>query len=120
MTLRFWSSVAAVGWVASAAVAVAAAPAQSSSVPPASASSVGAVVKQYCVACHNARTKTAGLSLEDVDATNIPANAEIWERVVRKLERRAMPPLGARHPDEGTYVSVLQSLQTDLDRDDAR
>jgi hypothetical protein len=106
--------------VASAAVAVAAAPAQSSSVPPASASSVGAVVKQYCVACHNARTKTAGLSLEDVDATNIPANAEIWERVVRKLERRAMPPVGARHPDESTYVTVLQSIENDLDRDAAR
>jgi hypothetical protein len=120
MTLRFWSSVAAVGWAASAAVAVAAAPAQSSSVPPASPSPVAAVVKQYCVACHNARTKTAGLSLEDVDATNIPANAEIWERVVRKLERRAMPPLGAKHPDESTYVTVLQSLENDLDRDAAR
>src|SRR5262245_15327180 len=107
MTLRFWSSVAVAGWMASAAVAMlAAAPAQS--VPAAAStqtSPVPAVVKQYCVTCHNERTKTAGLSLETVDASNVPANAELWERVIRKLERRAMPPLGARHPDESTYVS---------------
>src|SRR5215831_14346788 len=118
MTLRFWNSVVAAGWMASAAVAmVAAAPAQSTPAVPAQASSVEATVKQYCVACHNERTKTAGLSLEGV--ANIPANAEIWERVVRKLERRAMPPQGARHPDEETYVRVLQSLESQLDRDAA-
>ena len=86
MTLRFWNSVVAAGWMASAAVAmVAAAPAQSTPAVPAHVSSVEATVKQYCVTCHNARTKTADLSLEGVDTTDIPANAEIWERVVRKL-----------------------------------
>src|SRR5215468_6251360 len=120
MTLRFWNSVVAAGWMASAAVAmVAAAPAQSTPAVPAQASSVEAIVRQYCVTCHNDRTKTADLSLEKVDATNVAANAEIWERVVRKLERRAMPPQGARHPEEGTYVSVLQSLESQLDRDAA-
>jgi hypothetical protein len=118
MTLRFWNSVVAAGWMASAAVAmVAAAPAQSTPAVPAHVSSVEATVKQYCVTCHNARTKTADLSLEGVDTTDIPANAEIWERVVRKLERRAMPPQGARHPEEAAYVSVLQSLENQLDRD---
>jgi len=118
MTVRFWSSVVAAGWMAAAAVAiVTATPAQSAPPAPAQPSLVGAVVKQYCVTCHNARTKAGELSLENVDTTNIPANAEIWERVVRKLERRAMPPQGARRPDEGTYVSVLQSLEGALDGD---
>jgi hypothetical protein len=120
MTSRIWSAVVAGGWVASAAVAVAAVPAQSIPAASAQTTPVAAVVKQYCVACHNERTKTAGLSLENVDASNVPANAEVWERVVRKLERRAMPPVGARHPDESTYASVLQSLETELDRDAAR
>ena len=52
--------------------------------PPArSAPDHSALLKQYCVTCHNERLKTAGLSLESVSLSNIPAGAEVWEKVVR-------------------------------------
>ena len=43
------------------------------------------VINQYCVTCHNQRTKTAGLVLDAVDLSNVPANAELWEKVMRKV-----------------------------------
>src|SRR5215471_3504529 len=118
MSLRFFTSLAVVAWLTSAAAAVLAAAspqAAPAAAPP--AASVDAVVKQYCVTCHNARTRTAELSLENLSAADIPANAEVWERVVRKLERHAMPPQGARHPDDATYQTVLHTMEEALDRD---
>src|ERR1043165_5773892 len=56
-------------------------------------------VSQYCVSCHNDRAKTGGLSLEKMDFTNVGADAEIWEKAVRKLRVGMMPPQGAPQPD---------------------
>lgn len=117
MSLRFYTSLAVAAWLTSAAAAVlaAASPQAAAATPP--AASVDAVVKQYCVTCHNARTRTAELSLENLSAADIPANAEVWERVVRKLERHAMPPQGVRRPDDATYQTVLHTMEEALDRD---
>jgi mono/diheme cytochrome c family protein len=38
-----------------------------------------ALLKQYCVTCHNARLKTANLVLEDLDLSNLSAHAEMAE-----------------------------------------
>ena len=44
-----------------------------------------AFVNQYCVSCHNTRVKTGGLALDALDPTRVASEAEIWEKVVRKL-----------------------------------
>ncbi len=120
MSLRFFAPVAVAAWLTSAAVALlsAASPQAAPAAAPA-AVSVDAVVKQYCITCHNARAKTANFSLENITAADIPANADVWEHVIRKLERRAMPPQGVRRPEDATYQSVLQTLEAALDRDAA-
>ena len=51
-----------------------------------------ALVKQYCVGCHNARLSTAGLALDSVDFSAISAHADTLEKVVRKLRTGTMPP----------------------------
>src|SRR5438876_7807152 len=116
MTLRCCGLIVLAGWMGSATIAVVTAATPQAPPPATQGAPVGAVVKQYCVTCHNARAKTAGLSLENVDTSDIPANTEIWERVVRKMQRRAMPPEGARRPDDATYTGVLQWIETELDR----
>ena len=73
-------------------------------------------VNQYCVSCHNARTKSGGLALDVIDPADIGANAEVWEKVVRKLRTGAMPPFGARRSDEATSQHVVDWLETELDR----
>jgi hypothetical protein len=75
-----------------------------------------AVVKEYCVTCHNARTKSGDLVLDGLAASNVGANPEVWEKVVRKLRVGAMPPTGARRPDRGTYSDLIAWLETELDR----
>src|SRR5579871_6246014 len=63
------------------------------------AASTQAMVAKYCVTCHNARLKTAGLVLEPGELTHVGSNPEQWEKVVRKLRTGAMPPTGAPRPD---------------------
>jgi mono/diheme cytochrome c family protein len=74
-----------------------------------------AVLDQYCVTCHNQRLKTGGLSLDALDLANVPASAEAWEKVVRKLRLGVMPPQGVRRPDRATYDSLIGWLEETLD-----
>ena len=101
--------------VASGYVAVGDSPQQS---PGASAAAHAprAVLNRYCVSCHNEKLRTAGLALDTIDAANVAAGAETWEKVVRKLRSRAMPPAGSLRPDEATYEAVASQLERDLDR----
>ena len=70
--------------------------------------------------CHNARLKTAGLSLDPLDLANVPGDADMWEQVVRKLRVGAMPPHGARRPDAATTDGLIAWLEGELDRDGAQ
>jgi hypothetical protein len=75
-----------------------------------------AVISRYCATCHNERLKTANLVLSDKDIDNPAPHADIWEKVVRKLRSRTMPPAGVPRPDEATYESVASSLEAALDQ----
>ena len=53
-----------------------------------------AFLNQYCVGCHNTRTPQPSshpVDLEKASLDNVLADAETWERVLRKLSVRAMP-----------------------------
>lgn len=70
----------------------------------------------YCVECHNRDDKTAGPALDAVDPQNIGRDRGIWEKVVRKLAARRMPPLESDRPSERTYESAVATLANLLDR----
>jgi hypothetical protein len=72
-------------------------------------------IDTYCVTCHNDRLKTAGLALDKTDLDHIGANSELWEKVLRKLRSREMPPPGRPRPDEQTYVATAAQLEKLLD-----
>jgi mono/diheme cytochrome c family protein len=74
-----------------------------------------AAINQYCISCHNDRAKTGGLTLEKLDFSNVPANAEIWEKAVRKLRVGMMPPQGAPQPDTATRQTLVSWLTSELD-----
>ncbi len=75
-----------------------------------------AVINKYCVTCHNEKTKAGGLSLDGIDFNSIPANADIWEKVIRKVRVGMMPPQGLPHPDQATREALVSFLQITLDR----
>ena len=71
------------------------APAKPVAAAPAPTQSHKATLDRYCVTCHNDRLKTAGLTLESIDTTNIAAAPDVWEKVVRKVRVGMMPPQGS-------------------------
>src|SRR5439155_12074227 len=75
-----------------------------------------AVFDQYCVSCHNERLKTGGLALDKVDLTQVSANEETLEKVIRKLRSGQMPPEGRPRPDQAAMNGFITSLETALDR----
>jgi mono/diheme cytochrome c family protein len=87
-----------------------------SSTATAPASSTG-VFRQYCVGCHNERMKAnfGNLSLESLDAADVSSHAETLEKVVRKLRKGQMPPLGRPRPDAATLEAFVVSLENTLD-----
>src|SRR5712691_7237130 len=74
------------------------------------------VLDRYCVTCHNQRLKTADLMLDKMDLGNVPAGAEVWEKVIRKLRGHAMPPPKLPRPDNATVDSFTTYLETVIDR----
>jgi hypothetical protein len=50
------------------------------------------LLDRYCVTCHKDRLKTANLSLQGLDLTKVADQAELWEKVIRKLRAGVMPP----------------------------
>ena len=71
--------------------------------------------RRYCVGCHNDRLRTADLSIAALDVDNVPADAEIWEKVVTRLRAGSMPPPGRPRPDGATYRHVAGWLESELD-----
>src|SRR5438309_11527153 len=83
----------------------------------ASAAAERALLDQYCVTCHNDRTRRANLSLEKLDlTTHVGGNPQFWEKVVRKLRAGVMPPPGMRRPDFAAYTALTEWLETEIDR----
>ena len=74
------------------------------------------IIDQYCVTCHNQRMKTGGLVLETLDVNNPGANADVWEKVIKKLHSRVMPPANAKRPDADTYKALIAGLEANLDK----
>jgi hypothetical protein len=67
------------------------------------------------VSCHNQRLKTGGLTLDAMDVNNVGSQAEIWEKVVRRLRSASMPPAGLPRPDKATYEALSSWLEGQLD-----
>ena len=90
-------------------------PVMARQVTPVAGTEPGALLQRYCIGCHNKRLRTAGLALDELDATNVRADAEIWEKVVQKLRAGSMPPPGRPRPDTETYRAVAVSIEDKLD-----
>jgi len=76
------------------------------------------LLDRYCVGCHNDRTLTAGMSLERLDLSQVgiaPQETQTWEKVIRKLRTRAMPPIGRARPSESAYEALTLWLSSHID-----
>ncbi len=67
-----------------------------------------ALLDNYCVRCHAQFAKA--------DLSNIPADAELWEKAINKLRAGAMPPMGSPRPAKADTAGLIATLETALDR----
>jgi hypothetical protein len=79
-----------------------------------------AAVRDYCVSCHDGEMKKGGLDLDILLTDEVPAHAAVWEKAIRKMQARQMPPIGKKRPDEATYNSTVAQLAKLLDADAVR
>lgn len=80
------------------------------------APNVRTMLHRYCVDCHDADVKKGGLDLVALAADEVIRHPAEWERVIRKLQTRQMPPAGKERPEEKTYEALVAQLAAPLDR----
>src|ERR1051325_3958623 len=75
-----------------------------------------ALIKRYCVTCHNRRLKTAKVEFDALELAHPENNAVVWERAIRKLRAGMMPPPGAPRPAVADAQALASYLETTLDK----
>jgi len=75
-----------------------------------------ATIKQYCAGCHNDRTKVGGVSFDGLTPASIGQHADLFEKAVRKVRGRVMPPPGVRQPTAAAADALVAWLENTLDR----
>ena len=72
-------------------------------------------METYCISCHDADTHKGNFNLEAAMSADIDRNPAAWEKVVRRLSKRQMPPTGKKRPDEQTYNAIVAQCASVLD-----
>ncbi len=76
------------------------------------------VLNRYCVMCHNARLKTAGVALDGlVSAGTIAGQPGLWEKVLHKVRSGEMPPPGLPKPSPERSQTMVSWISAALDRE---
>jgi cytochrome c551/c552 len=74
------------------------------------------LIEENCVACHNQKSKTAGVSLEGINFNDVGGNAALWEKVLRKVRTGQMPPAGVPRLEASDAAAFVSWLEGALDR----
>src|SRR5215469_7058475 len=73
-------------------------------------------IETYCFGCHNRGVGTGNLFLNELSAQSVPEHPEIFEKVVRKLRGRQMPPPGFPQPSQKEVDALIGWLEGTLDK----
>ena len=106
-------TVSCVAWVEVATAPISTAPQSSRRVAP--PRHVATFVETHCVACHNDRALTGGLSLSADTFASLAGRTETWEKVLHKIRTGQMPPANRPRPGTADTNAFAAWLQTTLD-----
>jgi hypothetical protein len=82
---------------------------------PAPAVNLNDVIQTYCGDCHNDELKRGSVSFDKFDIAKAGENADLTERMIRKLQAGMMPPPGNERPDAATYATLISTLESKAD-----
>jgi hypothetical protein len=71
--------------------------------------------KIYCMTCHVGARAPGGLNLQALDLENLDHNGAVWEKLIRKLRSRDMPPAGVPRPDGAAYEAMVKLIEGERD-----
>ena len=74
-----------------------------------------AAIGANCLDCHDDITRSGDLVLDPATLADVGDHAEVWEKVVRKITDRAMPPPEELPPPERDYLTIERFLIAELD-----
>src|SRR4051794_3329485 len=72
-------------------------------------------IQTYCFGCHNKFVRAGNLLLDELGAESVPEHPEIFEKAVRKLRGRQMPPPGILQPSQQEVDALVGWLESTLD-----
>src|SRR5947209_270616 len=72
-------------------------------------------VQTYCFGCHNKFVRAGNLLLDELGAESVREHPEIFEKAVRKLRGRQMPPPGLPQPSQQEIDALVGWLESTLD-----
>jgi hypothetical protein len=74
-----------------------------------------AFLDRYCTNCHNTSDWAGGVAFDALSPSDIGSNPETFEKAVRKLRGRLMPPADKMQPDPAATREFVGFLESRLD-----
>lgn len=77
-------------------------------------------VSKYCLDCHGSKDPSSDLDLSsfrtsELSNADVKFEPSVWERVLRRLQSRQMPPPDAVRPSEPEYLNLISQCDEKLD-----
>lgn len=73
------------------------------------------LLDQYCAKCHNTIDWAGGIAFDVLSAEPAAADAESWEKAIRKMRTGLMPPPGEQRPPRTELDAFAGELEAQLD-----
>jgi hypothetical protein len=73
------------------------------------------LIETYCGDCHNDQLKRGNVSFDHFDIAKAGDNADLTEKMIRKLQAGMMPPPGQEKPDAASYARLISTLEAKAD-----
>ena len=78
------------------------------------------ILDEYCLNCHDDVEAKGDLSLESLELADLMSGQASWEKVVKKLRHRQMPPMDKARPSEDDYETLAGFLESHIDHEVAQ
>ena len=69
------------------------------------------LLQSNCSGCHNSNDWAGGLAFDTLSPDKPQADAEVWEKAIRKLRGRLMPPPGEPQPSQQHIDSFVHWME---------
>lgn len=72
-------------------------------------------IEKYCFECHNSKDYAGSLALDLMSPDNVVADAEVWEKAIKKMRGGYMPSPDREMPDQLAIKKTVYWLESSID-----